>query len=248
MCRIRIFFTLLISLFTLYSTAQERTILEGRVVSDNILLENVYLKNISTGRSSTTNNNGEFLLSAKAGDTLLFSHVAMNDHIKLVDSNDVMKSPLLISMTSRNNELEEVRVTDVSRINAVSLGIIPKEIKTLTLNERRLQTAGDFKWIHLLGLLGGNLQVDPILNAINGRTKELKRNILIEKKIQNIAILEGHRDYIKNMMDLTDQQMGRLISLAAEEEKVQLVIDSKNESRVQIFLLDTWMKYKQAEE
>jgi hypothetical protein len=248
MCRIRIFFTLLISLFALYSTAQERTILEGRVVSDNILLENVYLKNISTGRSSTTNNNGEFLLSAKAGDTLLFSHVAMNDHIKLVDSNDVMKSPLLISMTSRNNELEEVTVTDVSRINAVSLGIIPKEIKTLSTNERRLQTAGDFKWIHLLRLLGGSLQVDPILNAINGRTKKLKRNILIEKKIQNIAILEGHRDYIQNSMDLTDQQMGRLIYLAVDEEEVQMVIDTKNDGRMQIFLLDTWIKFKQPEE
>lgn len=195
-----------------------------------------------------TNNYGEFLLRAEAGDTLLFSHVAMYDLIKFVDSNDVLKSPLLINMKSRTNELEEVTVTDVSRINAVSLGIIPKEIKSLTLNERRLQTAGDFKWIHLLGLLGGNLQVDPILNAINGRTKKLKRNILIEKKIQNIAILEGHRDYIKNSMDLTDQQMGRLISLAVEEEKIQLVIDSNNDGQVQIFLLDTWMKYKQPEE
>ncbi|TXD93768.1 carboxypeptidase-like regulatory domain-containing protein [Gillisia hiemivivida] len=248
MYRTKIFFTLLISLFALCSTAQERTILEGRVVNIDSLLENVYLKNITTGRSTVTNLYGEFLLLAKAGDTLLFSHVAMYDLIKFVDSNDVKKSSLIINMKSSTNELEEVTVTDVSRINAVSLGIIPKEIKSLTLNERRLQTAGDFKWIHLLGLLVGNLQVDPILNAINGRTKKLKRNILIDKKIQNIAILEGHRDYIQNSMDLTDQQMGRLIYLAVDEEEVQMVIDTKNDGRMQIFLLDTWMKFKQPEE
>lgn len=246
--RTRIFFTLIICLFALCSKAQERMQIEGRVVSKDSLVENVLAKNITTGKSSVTNSLGEFLLRAKAGDTLLFSHVGLNDHIKFVDSSDVTRSYLSIRMTGRKNELQEVTVTDVSEINAVSLGIIPKKIKPLTPNERRLQTAGDFKWIHLLGILGGNLQIDPILNAINGRTKKLKRNILIEKKIQNIAILEGQSDFMQNSMNLTEQQMGRLISLAVEEEKVQLVIDSNNEGQVQIFLIDTWLKYKQPEE
>lgn len=244
----RILFMLLVSLFALNSTAQERMLFEGRVVNNDSLLENVFTRNITTGQSSISNNVGKFQIRAKAGDTLLFSHVGMEDHIKFLDSSDLIKGLLLIKMTARTNELEEVTVTDVSKINAVSLGIIPKEVKPLSVNERRLRTAGDFKWIHLLGILGGNLQIDPILNAINGRTKKLKQNILIEKKIRNIAILEGHRDYMKKSMNLSDQQLGRLISLAVEEEKVQLVIDSNNENQVQLFLLDTWLKFKQAEE
>lgn len=212
------------------------------------LLENAYAKNISTGKSSVTNSLGEFQLPAKAGDTLVFSHVGLKDHIKFVDSNDEKNSFLSIIMSGQTNELDEVKVTGVSEINAVSLGIIPKEIKPLTMNERRLVTAGDFKWVHLLGLLGGNLQIDPILNAINGRTKQLKRNIQIEKKVQNIAILEGQRDFMQSTMNLDEQQMGRLISIAVEEERVQLIIDSNNDNRIQIFLINTWLKFKKPEE
>ncbi len=244
MYKTRIFLTLLFGLLALHATAQDRTILEGRVVVYDTPLENVHAKNVTTGRSVITDFSGEFLLNAKVGDTLLFSHVAMNDFIRFVYSDDIRYGTLLISMTTLTNELDEVTVTDVSRINAVSLGIIPKEIPILTTNERRLQTAGDFKWQHLLGILGGGLQIDPILNAINGRTKQLKRNILIENKVRNIGILEGQRDFMQNSMSLTEEQMGQLIAFAVEEEKVQLVINSKNEIQIQLFLMDTWLRYK----
>ncbi len=35
---------------------------------------------------------------------------------------------------------------------------------------------------HLLALLGGSMPFDPVINAINGRTKRLKKQIKIEKK------------------------------------------------------------------
>ncbi len=244
MFKTKIIFTLIIGLFALCANAQERILLEGRVVSKDSMIENVNVKNITTGRSTVTNSSGKFLLNVKTGDTLLLTHLGLNDHIKFVKPNEVALGFLLIEMTGHTNELDEVTITDVSKINAVSLGIIPKEIKILTTNERRLQTAGDFKWVHLLGLIGGRLQVDPILNAINGRTKQLKRNILVEKKIQNIMIMEGQRDFMLNDMNLTAQKLEWLISLAVEEEKIQLVIDSNNEGQLQIFLIETWQKYK----
>ena len=234
--------------FTLSATAQERVLLEGQVVSSDTLLENVHARNISTGRYSLTNSSGEFSILAKAGDTLLFSYVGMADLIRFVGSSDIQKKVLHIRMTQSTNELEEVNISDVREINAVSLGIIPKEIKTPTPYERRLQTAGDFKWIHLLGILGGSLQIDPILNAINGRTKKIKRNILVEKKIQNIAFLEGYTDYMKKSLELSDEEVRTLISLAVEESEVQLVIDSNNSDRVKFFLLDRWLKYQREQE
>lgn len=151
-------------------------------------------------------------------------------------------------MVGRINELEEVALTNVQEINAVSLGIIPREIQTLSVNERRLAEAGDFKWTQLLGLIGGSVPVNPILNAISGRTKKLKRNIVVENKIRNIAILEGYANYMKNSMNLTDAQIGKLISLAVEEENIQQVLGSNNENQVHIFLIDSWLKLQQLEE
>ena len=85
------YISLAFSLFSLYSIAQERTLLEGQVHGDQGLLENVAAKNISTGRSSVTNSSGAFRLHVKEGDTLVFSHIAMNDFIKFLDSSDVRK-------------------------------------------------------------------------------------------------------------------------------------------------------------
>jgi hypothetical protein len=54
------------------------------------------------------------------------------------------------------NQLDEVVIRRYNNINAVSLGIIPANQKSYTPAERKLRTAGDFKPIMLLGLIGFN--------------------------------------------------------------------------------------------
>lgn len=241
----KFWFTIILGIFSLGTFAQEREGIRGRVSQNDSILENVVLKNVTTKMATVTNSKGYFSLKASVGDTLLFSRIGSADLIKILNKADVETELLEIKMKEHINELPVVNIQNTREINAVSLGIIPKEIKPLTTNERRLQTAGDFKWIHLLGILGGNLQIDPILNAINGRTKELKRNILIEQKLKNIAVLEGYTTYLQKEINLTKDEAQRIISLAGEEESAQLVIDSKNPDRIKFHLLDTWIKYKQ---
>lgn len=243
----KFWFIFIFGIIPLCTFAQQREEIRGRVSQNDSILENVLLQNITTKKNTITNSEGYFTLKASAGDTLLFSRMGYVDLIKILRKSDIENEMIHIKMQELINELEEVNIRNNPEINAVSLGIIPKEIKKLTTNERRLQTAGDFKWIHLLGLLGGSLQVDPILNAINGRTKELKRNIKIEQKLKNIAILEGYSTYLQDEMNLTQEEAQRIISLAGEDEKAQLIIESNNPSRIQIYLIDTWIKYKEPE-
>ena len=240
-------FIFIFGMLSLCSFAQEREEIRGRVFQNDSILENVLLQNLTSKRSTLTNSEGYFSIKASAGDTLLFSRIGAVDLIKILNNADVESELVQVRMKELINELEEVNIRNNPEINAVSLGIIPKEIKQLTTNERRLHTAGDFKWIHLLSLLGGSLKVDPILNAINGRTKKLKRNILIEQKLKNIAVLEGYSTYLQEEMDLSQEEAQRIISLAGEEESAQLVIDSNNPERIKIYLIDTWLKYKQPE-
>src|SRR5690554_1516251 len=73
------------------------------------------------------------------------------------------------SIFDQINTLDEVFIESNSELNAVSLGILKKEIKPLTPYERQLYTAGDFKPVHLLTLFkSGSIQLDPIINAISG--------------------------------------------------------------------------------
>ncbi|WP_310991979.1 hypothetical protein [Aequorivita marina] len=165
---------------------------------------------------------------------------------KLQDSlKQVPSYTLKPSILEHVNKLDEVVVLSKSKFNAVTLGIIQKEIKPLTQNERRLYTAGDFKPIHLLSLLGGSLQVDPIINAISGRTKRLKKYIEIEKKERNIIFLEDHfTEYMQNNLNVGEAYIGRFRNYLIENEKLQELIDRKNFGELYFLIGDEWLKFK----
>ena len=150
------------------------------VASGNV--EGVTIVNLVNEKSTISDSNGEFYILAKAQDLLVFSSVNLEYHRKIIEQEDLKSELIIIKMISKTTELKEVIVNNNPELNAVSLGISPKGIKHRTPMERKLYTAGDFKPIHLLGILGGSLAVDPILNAINGRTAMIKKEIEVEKK------------------------------------------------------------------
>lgn len=141
--------------------------------------------------------------------------------------------------------MDEVFIKPKSEFNAVSLGILKKEIKPLTINERRFYTAGDFKPIHLLSLLGGSLEVDPIINAISGRTKRLKRYIQMEKKESNITFLEDHfMQYMTENLNVEEEYLSRFITYLIENEKLQDLIDRRDLGELHFLIGDEWFKFK----
>lgn len=145
-------------------------------------LESVNITNTSNKSIVVSDQYGHFTILAKGGDVLIFSTINYEVLRKMINTADFNLGSIIADLTPKSIELEEVVVNKHSDITAENLGIIPKDQVKLTTAERRLQTAGDFKPIHLLGLLGGFLAVDPILNAINGKTKMLKKEVSVEKK------------------------------------------------------------------
>lgn len=218
----------------------------GLVLADSIALPNVHVKNISSGKFSVSGESGEFQLSLKPGDTLVFSHVAMNDLIAIIQNKDLKEPVPTFRMFEKSSELREVVLDKTAGIDAVSLGIIPKKIEKLSVNERRLRASGDFKPVHLLGIIGGGVSIDAILNAINGRTKKLKRNINIEQKQRHINFLEiNYSNYMTGEMELSDQESALLINEVIEDEELISIIQSANEARMKLFLQDRWFRFSE---
>lgn len=240
---VKYFFLFFFSFLFINLQAQERSLVQGIVKSQKTLLKNVHIKNVSSGKYSVSGENGAFQLNIKPGDTLVLSHVGMEDLITFLKTEDLKEFPILFEMTESSMELKEVVVNETSEINAVSLGIIPKKIEKLSMNERRLRTAGDFKPIHLLGILGGSLEIDPILNAINGRTKKLKRNIKIEEERKRVAFFQIHyQTYMEETMELTQQESALLIDFMLERKELLRILEVNNDAQIKLFLHDSWFK------
>ena len=167
-------------------------LINGQVAVNNLTpLEGINVTNTSSKIMVVSDQYGHFTILVKEGDILSFSAVNYEPLCKIIGRPEFNSGNIIANLTPKSIELKEVVINNNSNISAENLGIIPKNQVKLTTAERRLQTAGDFKPIHLLRLLGGSLAVDPILNAISGRTKMLKKELSVEKKEFLMAKLEN---------------------------------------------------------
>lgn len=161
--------------------AQNRKQLLGKIVVINATPANVLILNLNTNQEVKSDSQGKFSILATVNDVLAFSSENLDFTRKIIEQTEFEQQNFVVNMFSKRIVLDEVEIINHQSINAVSLGILSKPAKSYTPQERRLQTAGDFKPIHLLSILGGSMPLDPVMNAINGKTKRLKKEIKLEQ-------------------------------------------------------------------
>lgn len=150
-------------------------------------------------------------------------------------------------MVQENIELDEVVVTSKSKITAISLGIIPEDQKKYTQMQRKLQTAGDFKPIMLLGLLGGSMPLDPLINKINGRTKRIKKEIIIERKNNDIEKLNRifEADFFLNKLGVPLDYTEGFKFYIVEKNTFVTHLRNNNKVIVEFMIIELASKYKE---
>ena len=163
--------------------------LEGQVLSEGKGIEDVHVMNTSRNRATITNANGEFAISANVNDTILFSAVQYTKKTLVVSSAMLESTRIIVTLEEFVNELDEVVLRpydlsgDLSRdmgqiktgqiVTASTLGLPNAYVKPITQAERKLHEATTG---------GSGIPLNPILNAMTGRTKYLKKVLAREKK------------------------------------------------------------------
>ena len=221
--------------------AQERKVLRGRVTAGNIIIKGREVINLSSQGETKTDSLGNFYIKAAVSDTLqIRSSISYLGRI-IVKEGDFIT---IIAVDLGSFELEEV-VIDRYNVNAESLGLVPEDQKQYTPAERRLKTAGDFKPIHLLGILGGSLPVDPIINAINGRTKRLKKEVEIERKEFLMAKINGIYTYdeITKEFNIPEEYVSGFIYYVVEDSEFAKAMKNKNETLAKFLMSGLSVKY-----
>ncbi len=234
--------TIFLILFLQNNFAQ--TLLKGKIICDASDLEGINVINLNNLKNTTTLQFGYFTIEAKANDTLLISGLQIKGIRIELQESDFSKKLFFVRLKPKINELEEVVVRN--KITAVSLGIIPKGVKTYTPAERRLKNAGEFKPTFILGVLGGALPIEPIINAISGRTKRLRKELKIERSEILLAQLNDlYQDnfYVDNLKIPSDYING-FKYFVIDDKKLIASLHSKNNTLTTFLLGELAEKYK----
>lgn len=221
--------------------------ISGQILEPSISIEEVNIINNATQAMSVSNADGKFSIRVKEGDVLIFSAVNLESLKYRITNADFSLASIQIRMKTRQTELREVVVNEYAHINAVDLGIVSKNQKKYTAAERKLAVAGDFKPISLLGLLGGSMPLDPVLNKINGRTKNLKKNIEVEKKEASVVQL-GYlfeQAYFVNRLGVSYEYVAGFKYYLVENEEVVSLLRNKEKSRLEFLINELAVKYKE---
>jgi len=169
--------------------------LEGKVVHNVRGVTDVHVMNTTASKATITDAEGNFAISVKLNDTLLFSAVQFKRKSLVVTAAILQSKTIFVPLEDFVNELDEVVVKpydlsgDISKdmknlrigqvVSASTLGLPNANVKPLMQSERLLREAS-------MGplTLGTFISVpfNPIINAITGRTKMLKKRVARDKK------------------------------------------------------------------
>ncbi|HEY1193460.1 carboxypeptidase-like regulatory domain-containing protein [Flavobacterium sp.] len=233
---------------TCLSQTQDRSVLNGKVVSNTSNMEGVYVINAQTEETVTTDVSGAFSISAKADDVLVFSSINFKEKRIMLKSEDFLNINFSVKLTMVMHELQEVVIKRYDNINAENLGIIPNGQKKYTAAERKLETATALNATANAGTMaGGSVSADPLLNFFSGRTAMLKKEVAVEKKEFFMRLLENmfSLDHFIDRLKIPAEYVKGFEYYAVENEKFTVILNSKNKTSTEFLLGELAVKYKE---
>ncbi len=212
----------------------------GKIICAEMIPQGIKILNLVSEKETVSDLQGKFIIMAKPDDLLVFSSNNFDYMRKIVDDDDYKNGTITVTVTPKITQLEEVQINTYPNINAVSLGILSKPAKSYTPAERKLRTAS--KMYPVLGvgtMMGFSMGLDPVFNAISGRTKMLKKFVISEKaqlKVEKIANMFSDEYYI-NQLKIKENLVRGFLYYAIEDKDVAEALSQKNKFLVSFALV-----------
>ncbi|SHH10672.1 hypothetical protein [Flagellimonas flava] len=250
-----IFFLLSLSVFSQQGTKNMR----GRVSSGTKDVVGVVVQNLTSSSAVITDMDGNFTIPVKLNDTLRFSAVQFQRRLVVINQVVFDTDFIVVPMEEFVNQLEEVVVRpfnlsgDLSQdlgqlqlekdVSAEALGLPNAHSKIPTQSERKLQQAtfGKFNVGMIL-----TPPLDPIINAITGRTKMLKNRVKVDKTYARTQRVQGF--YVDSLIVATlkipFEKLDDFMYFCEVDTVFQRIVDTHDKLQIWDFMLEKSRAYR----
>lgn len=230
--------------------------IHGRLQHEKLDVSNIHVLNTTTQKVTISDKTGYFSITARLFDTLVISSIQFKRKIIPVNKS-VLKSTLLsIEMEQSTIELDEVvlRPFDLSGeliqdvegmdigqiINEATLELPNANVGIRTKNERLLYTARtwDLKVI--------SVKLDPIINALSGRTLMLKKRVAQDiKEAKYNAVYENIPDsLVINGLKIPKNKLYQFYYFCEADKTFDSIVDQNIQGDIWKYMVQKSMDYR----
>ncbi len=222
-------------------------ILKGKIVSDSESLGELYITNTTNNSKAIADKAGLFTITVQLNHVLVITGEKIDARKIYVKQTDLTNEYFIINVYPKTKKLTEVVIYTNQKLNSASLGIIDKHIKSYTPAERKIKTAGKFKWYSPLLIPFGGMSVDGLLNKISGRTSMLKKELVVENLEKNQLKLTNlfQESFYTETLGIPKENLNGFIIYACETSEISNFLKENNSIKVRYALIDLSVKYKE---
>ncbi|WP_179343866.1 peptidase associated/transthyretin-like domain-containing protein [Winogradskyella ursingii] len=236
----------------------QRKELRGQLIADDDV-EGIHILNKTAAKYAISNEDGSFLIPAKAFDTLTISGLKYEIKEVIIIKSMVELGSFSVQLTEKINQLNQVVIGKLltgslesdlensdaeTEINFYDLGILGNVKKPLTQNEQKLHDADGQDW-GAIGL-GFSLNFHKLLNRVSGRTKKLRE--IVELDNRNKCITRLRREYAEIIFEkdsLAEHLKNEYFMFCEEDPAFELLCERNNDLKSIEFLKSKLIAYKE---
>lgn len=234
--------------------AQNTKQLKGKVVAKDRDVTGVVVQNTTNEKATITDVDGSFTIQVALNDTLVFSAVQFKRKVIPITPSFFNATFLTIPLEEFVNELDEVVVqpfnlsgrlgSDVTGlklekdVSAEALGLPNAHVRVVTQSERKLYEATSG---------GGLIPLNPILNAITGRTKMLKNRVKVDAKYARTQrVQDFYVDSIfKSDLKIPYEKINDFMYFCEVDSVFQATVDTHDQLKIWEFLVQKSVIYRE---
>ena len=222
-------------------------IIKGKISANYSDLEGIYVLNLQSNAATLTEKSGYFTIQCKIGDSLQISALQFISKAIVIRKEDLVSSLVIIKLETSVTMLDEVKINQFKKINSVSLGLVSKNQRQYTPAERKLKAAGQFHWYSPLLIPLGGMSVDGLINAISGKTSQLKKELIIERKeflLKKINTLFEEKYFVESLKIPIEKVAGFKYYIV-DDEKFVASVNNKNKTMAAFLMGELAVDYLQ---
>ncbi len=213
--------------------------------------EGIHVFNKTYQKYTITDEKGKFLIPVRVNDTLVLSAIQYQLKRIVITKKMLANGPLYIMLETKVNELDAVyikpklsgnllsdsqRIHTTDKVTAITLGLPNAHVKPPSAPERKLYTATH---------TGGGLPLEALINAINGRTKMLKKQVARYKKVKlENSVFENFKSILLNDFGIPNDKLYDFLYYSSNDTLFAQIVKTNSKIVIYDFLQAKAVKYR----